>query len=158
MNSDIWVGFNHLNDLGISPDQFSDYDVLCLPENIEKEVESDKLFEAEESVHLYKILKSRGIKAYCLHDFGCEVPIYERRGETIYFGVLVIQYIVYPIVAGIIANWITEKLYHKNVRVVLHIIKNDKEEHIDYDGDGETLLKLLESLKEKRNAGNEQDN
>jgi len=146
MNSHNWIGFKHLNKLGISSDQYGDFDVLCLPENIEVETDPSKLIEASETVYLYKILKSEGIKVYTLHDFGYDVPIYERRGETIYFGEIVINNFVLSIVAGIIANWITEKIFHKIVKINLHIIKNENELHLKYDGDAETLLKILKTL------------
>jgi len=146
-NSDKWIGFKHLENLGISSDKLADYEVLCLPENIEIETDPDKLIEAGETVHLYKILRSQGIKVYSLQDFGYDVPSYERRGDTIYFGVIVIQFVVLPIVTAIIANWITEKIFHKSIKIKIHVVKEGNETQIDYNGDGETLLKILKGLK-----------
>lgn len=147
MNIDDWIGFKHLNDLGICSEQLVNCDVICLPENIEYETDPKKLREAMETVYIHKILKSNGIRVSSLHDFGYNIPSYERRGETLYFGIIVIKYSILPVVAGIIANWITQKVLHKGICIKLCIVKNENVTYIKYEGEGETFKCILEDLK-----------
>jgi len=148
--SPLWIGFTNIETLN---PQFTEknFDVLCLPENIENTNASDKLIETIESIELYKILKSQGINVLALHDLGIKAPFYDRRSDDIYLGILLIKEIAVPIVLGVVSNWISNKLRNSTIHLDLKILKPEKIISLNYDGDGETLKQILDSLKHSEN-------
>ncbi|MGB7789261.1 hypothetical protein [Methanoregula sp.] len=76
--SPLWKGFENIKSLN---PQFvgKNFDVLCLPENIDTTNSAEKLRETIESIELYKTFKSHGIVALALHDFDVKVTILRKE-------------------------------------------------------------------------------
>jgi hypothetical protein len=148
--SPYWVGFNNIQKM--SP-QFStnDYDVLCLPENIETFSTTDKLIETFESIQICKTLKSHGIQVKSLYDYGIEIPLYDRRCNDQYLGIILIKDVALPIVLGVLSNWISNKLLNSTIHLKLKIQKPEEIISIDYNGDEKTLKQIIDSLTRSEN-------
>lgn len=147
--SPTWEGFENIKLLN---PQFAekDYDVLCLPENIEFANSPDKLIQTMELIEIYKIMKSQGVNALTLHDFGVEISFYDRRCDEVYLGTILIKEIAIPVVATILSNWISGKL-SSEIHLNLKIQKPDTIISINYKGDGETLKYIIDSMKNSEN-------
>lgn len=140
-----WVGFENIQKLNPNFSEL-DFDVLCLPENIENTDDVEKLIETFESIQFYKNLKGQGIKALSLYDYGIEIPLYERRCDEQYLGTLFIKDIAAPIVLGILSNWISNKLLNSSIHLNLKIQKPEEILSLEYCGDGETLKGVIDSI------------
>jgi hypothetical protein len=75
-----------LSKLGIDPDVASQYQILCLPEDIENQIETTQLTDSGESITLSKLLKEEGVKCANSYDLGLNAKISERRGVNIWLG------------------------------------------------------------------------
>jgi hypothetical protein len=143
--SPLWVGFENIKKLYPHFSE-TDFEVLCLPENIESTDDVEKLIETLESIQFYKNLKGQGIKVLSLYDYGIEIPLYDRRCDELYLGTLFIKEIAAPIVLGIISTWISNKWFNSSIHLNLKIQKPEEIISLDYCGDGETLKQVIDSI------------
>ena len=140
-----WVGFDKIKTYNPQWEE-QDFDVLCLPENIETADSLDELVEPIEEIQLYKILKKEELNVLSLHDLGIKIPLIERRCDDVYLGTIVVREIVLPLVIGIISSWIGSKLINPKIHLNLKIAKPNKIVSIEFDGDGKSLEQILESI------------
>lgn len=146
-----------LTDLGLKWAMLESYQVLCLPENIFRS--SDQLVEASDSINLAKHLKAAGIKCGTSYDLGLKTLILERRADDKWLGTIYIRdKVAVPIVVSVIAGLIvagavsvaksTTAKPAQKVHLELYIQKTNSVDKISYEGDGDTLVKVLKSLED----------
>ena len=138
--------------LGLDPNRLKAYQVLCLPENFDYAASSEDLIDASESADLSKVLKEAGLKCANSFDLGIHARVIERRGIDLWFGFLwLVDHLALPIVIGVLTELLLGKWQSPNqketaVHLRLRIQRNDRLTNIKYDGDGETLVKLLNGI------------
>ena len=144
---------------GISVDDISGFQVLVLPENFNNAPDKDSLIEASDSLNMSKIFKEEGIKCANSFDLGLDVPALERRGSDIWLGqILVIDNVVLPLIINLLTAFIQNRISKRSkkqdestpkekVHVELKMHKNGNINKLNYNGDGETLVSLLKTLK-----------
>lgn len=149
---------NKLSQLGVNRDLYSSADVLCLPENILTEDDSTKLYEPMDQIFLVKRLREEGINVFTLYDADIEVSNLERRGDEKWFGKIIVDKVALPALIAILSG-VTVVNYDratenkepvKKVHMQLIIKNKNNENSLEYEGDGETLIKILETLNEKK--------
>lgn len=142
---------------GISEDELSKYQIVLLPENFSNSIDKDKLSEAINTIDLFKELKKHEISCATIEDFGISPTIVDRWSSDKWFGTVYLRdKIALPILTSAIASIITfqvttqkpeDKIISKpDIHIELKIQKDSTITSINYDGDGETFLKILESL------------
>jgi hypothetical protein len=146
-----------LSQLGVQKSVYVNSQVLCLPENILSESEIDKLLEPADQIWLVKRLKEEGLSVVSLIEAGIEVGTIERRGNEKWLGYVAIDKLALPMLVAVLSgiavvtyDRATKQEQPKNtVHVDLNIRDKDRSSKIQYDGDGESLVKMLEALNEK---------
>lgn len=146
---------------GISEQQIEGLDILILPENANANI--DEQFDAQDSITLSKLLKQKGIKCANSYDLGLELSTKVRRSNDIWFGqIYIFNDFVLPIVTGVIGSVLATSIMERknrkdlrepagNVHTDIVIIKPEGKTEIHYNGDPETLVKILEILENKTN-------
>lgn len=139
----------------INDSVLADYQILCLPENFFSD-EMEELCDADDAVYLSKMLKNKDVKCANSYDLGIESDIYIRKSADIYLGLLyILENAVIPVLTTTLAALFVskikpteEKLGEKTsngVHIELYLPKGD---FLKYDGDSETLIKILNGIKE----------
>jgi len=149
-----------LTKLGISFDALSRYDVICLPENVFQTEKAEDLHDADDSIHLAKLLKASDVRCATALDLGLDVPFLERRSSDIWLGVVWLgEHVVLPVVIGVIVKLITSKQDKKSsdrvtptVHLDLYIERVPNVVTLSYKGDGKTLAKVLKSIVPEKEA------
>ena len=141
---------------GLSYKQVSAFDILCLPENMERASNKSELFDASDSIILSKLLKTKGVQCANSYDLAMEAQVLERRSKEKWFGTVYIRNrVVVPIFVTVISTLLTNEVVQniKNteqpipqVHIELKIEKSNKITTLKYDGDSETLLTILKGL------------
>ena len=153
---------------GIEPNAFEGYQVICLPENAENTSNRDELFDASGSVELSKKLKAAGLKCANSADLGMDVPTLERRSSELWLGLIwIIDNIAIPAIVGVISNLLWSKFKKSKdlckmdpsqrtppVHLCLRIDRGMDSTKIDYVGDPETLINVLNSINNKNKEQN----
>lgn len=148
---------------GIQPEAIENFQVICLPENVFAPQREVELFEAADAVALVKRLKEAGVNSAGPIDFGLDIGVLARYSGDRWLGVVWIRDIVaLPLLIGIISSLIATQIDRNvsheakplpaptpQVHVEMYVGKEDQLKHLKFDGDGETLLKLLEAMKEQ---------
>ena len=155
-----------LSKLGINPDVASQYQILCLPENIENQIETTQLADSGESITLSKLLKEEGVKCANSYDLGLDAKISERRGVDIWLGsIWILNHAVLPLFINVIGRLLGEKIQKKlnatnqlkasqksddfegtKVYADLKIMDGKLSAEIKYNGDADTFLKVLKGI------------
>lgn len=151
------TAFTKLTELGITDEQIGLYDIIILPENTEGGL--DEMRDAQDGITLSKLLKAEGLKCANSFDLNLNVPTVERRSNDLWLGVIYLMNEgVIPTAVSVMANIITPLIQHKKektdartptggIHTEITIKKEEGFTKIKYDGDAETFLKILESLK-----------
>lgn len=151
------IELRELTDLGITEEQLESFDILVLPESFDKR--SAEMRDAQDSINLSKLLKASGVKCANSFDLGLDIPTVERRSNDLWLGVIyLLNEAVVPVAVSIISNLVTPLIQRKKdkkdprtptggIHTEITIKKVDGYSKIKYDGDGETFLKILNSLK-----------
>lgn len=141
--------------LGIDQEEFSQYQVLCLPENIENQKEpSPALIDSGEAVALSKLLREEKIVCANSYDLGLETKVSERRSSEHYFGCIwILEHVAVPIVAGVVSRLLGEAIQRKlkggseaQVKADIKIIDEKMSADIHFSGDAEAFLKIFKGL------------
>lgn len=141
--------FDKLKRFGIDIQNVKELDVLCLPENIEYASSVEELYDASDANNLSKLLKEKGLKTATAYDLGVEIGILERRAADLWLGLVwVLRELALPIVVGVFSSLLANRVLQQKskVHITLYITREDDIASLKYDGDGETLLKILKSL------------
>lgn len=141
----------HLKRNGIDLEQLGNYEILCLPENSETATSSAELFDASDSIVLSKMLKGAGAKCANSFDVGISTPTLDRRSDELWLGLIwLMSDGAWPFLINVASNMFTDRIKgvfsSSTVHVKLRWRKGENLEKLDYDGDGATLLKVLESI------------
>ncbi|WMN11511.1 hypothetical protein QYS49_38635 [Marivirga salinae] len=144
---------------GISADDIKDFQVLVLPENFNSVSDKENLIEASDSLNMSKIFKEEGLKCANSYDLGLDVPALERRGSDIWLGqIFILDNVALPIILNVLTTFIQSKISRKSkkktisepegkVHLELKMHKNGNVNKLSYKGDSETLIKVLDNLK-----------
>lgn len=141
---------------GISVDDIKDFQVLVLPENFNSVSDKENLIEGSNSLNMSKIFKEEGLKCANSHDLGLDVPVLERRGSDIWLGqIFILDNVALPIILNVLTAFIQSKISKKRttsepkgkVHLELKMHKNGNVNKLSYNGDSETLIKVLDNLK-----------
>lgn len=143
-----------LTKFGLSLDILNEYDLVILPENFDEAESIEELYDTDDSIYLVKDLKDKNIKCASFIDLKSEIPFKERRGGDIWLGTSwVLNNLLLPLYLNILSNYIFEYIGNKKSKSVnfekqnVHLKIKIKEEKtfskFEYDGDSETLLKIL---------------
>ena len=147
--------YEKLKNFGIEQTLYAAANVMCLPENILTESNLDKLVEPSDQIWLVKRLREEGVNVFTLYDAHIDVNNLERRGDEKWYGHIVIDRIAIPILVGVLSGASVlaldratkDETPSSKVHIDLVIKDEGKESRINFDGDGEILIKLLDSLK-----------
>jgi hypothetical protein len=148
---------------GLTYEQISAYDILCLPENLANATNKEDLFDATDSIMLSKLLKVAGILCANSYDFQFEAKVLERRSKEKWFGTVYIRNcIVIPVFVGVLSNLIGNEITEliksneqpiPKVHIELKIEKTNNVSTLKYDGDAQTLITILKGIEdEDKNA------
>lgn len=138
---------------GIKMQDLKKYNILFLPENFETNKEK-ALIDVPHGIDLSKHLKSSIEAVGNSYDLNLETEMYERRSEDFWLGLIVIlQNQIISQLSGDIYNFLKAKLKSNisdlrksNTHVHLRYIKNERMQKIDYEGDPETLIRIMNNL------------
>ena len=159
----------NLNKFGLTVEQLKEYQILCLPENIETVSNQDNLIDASGTANFSKLLKEQGVKCANSYDLGLEASELERRGLEIWLGVTyILDKAVLPIVTGIISSLAVVEIQRKTklssqdldsrnntkIHIELRIIEEENSTSIKFEGDPEMLRKLLEGISDDQETKN----
>jgi hypothetical protein len=139
-------------ELGIDGNRLADYQILCLPQNIFRFGTADDLHDADGARTLAKLLKASNVRCGTAFDLGLDIPILHMRSSELWFGVLwILDNAALPLLIQAIAPLITAKLNtlmdaSPKVHIDLYVKKGGNTTKLSYNGDGETLVRVLKSL------------
>lgn len=142
---------------GINVESVKQYQIIFLPENYGYTDSKDKLQDAINSIDLFKALKGEGVSCATIEDFGITPSILDRWSDDKWFGTVYIRdKVMIPILTSaisglIVYNVTTQKTSEKiipppEVHIELKIENDSTITSLKYDGDGETLVKILKEL------------
>ncbi len=152
---------NVLTKLGIDIDTINKYQVICLPENIDKASEQSELYDAGESLLLSKLLKEQGVNCANSYDIGLEESkTLERRGWDIWLGVIWVRdNAALPMLTSVLGRLLGEKIQRQldsakevkisdsaKVHADVKILDGKVSASIKYEGDASTFLKLIQGI------------
>ena len=100
------------------------------------------------------MLKASDIRCATAFDFGLDIPILERRSGDKWLGVVWIRdTLALPLVVGVIGSLIAAEIHDKThnqvepkVHVELYIERGANVTKLSYNGDGDTLIKMLKGI------------
>lgn len=147
-----------VRNFGIAPDEIAKFQVLCLPENVRQASSRDELVDAGDALDLAKRLREAGVDTATSYELTPEAKTIERRGGDLWFGVVwVLSSVALPFFISVLANmvtgWRTSKAGSRTggkapeAHIKLRLKRGENVVNIDYSGDGETLVDVLQALK-----------
>lgn len=159
--------FSKLKEFGINPEDIHNYDILCLPERFDSELDTFELRDTTDSIKLFKLLKKENINCANSYALGLDVKVYERRGIDLWLGTIyILKVSSIPLLMGIIGRLIGAKIeeifLRKQEKIVdkihadINIEDGEINASISFQGDSETFLKVLNSISKKNNNVNDQ--
>jgi len=160
MNFQLTTEQAKLAELGIGLEKLSNYQVICLPQNVFTFDKSDDLYDAGDARHLAKLLKASDIRCATAFDFGLDISILERRSGDKWLGVVWIRdTLALPLVIGVIASLIAADIHEETpnrsepkVHVELYIERGVNVTKVSYKGDADTLIKMLKAIEPEKEA------
>jgi hypothetical protein len=143
-----------LKKLGIKEPAFETYQIIFLPENIFSFKKRSELHDADDSLGIAKSLKRAGVICATALDLGLDVPVLERRSKDRWLGTVWIRdIIVIPIfvsvLGSLVATGVSDHFVKPKVHVELYIQRGANITKLSYNGDGDSLVKMLEAIKDK---------
>ena len=164
--------FKLLSELGTDPNVASQYQILCLPENIENQTETTQLADSGESITLSKLLKEEGVKCANSYDLKLNAKIVERRGVNLWLGsIWILNHAALPLFISVVGRFLGEKIQKKldtanqstapkksndseetEVYADLKVIDGKLSAEIKYKGDADTFLKLLRDINDEQQS------
>ena len=154
ISTDLIKELNH----GLDYDKVSEYQILVLPENFDTETDKSKLIEGADALNISKLFKQDGVNCANSYDLDFDVPTLERRASDVWLGIIfILDSVVLPLAINIISNYIQKNISKSDndsdyeapnpkIHVEIKMNKKGKITKFNYDGDGETLVKVLKNL------------
>lgn len=168
--------FNLLSELGVDLSIVSQYQILCLPENIENQSEHSDLIDSGESITLSKLLKEKGVKCANSYDLGLDSKISEQRSIDLWLGsIWILDHAALPLFISVVGRLVGEKIQRKletskqlkashkvddseptKVHANLKIVDGKlSAAEIKYHGNADTFLKILKGINDDQySSGN----
>ena len=159
-------GLENLEKFGIMFEKIKQYQILCLPENIETVAIKEDLIDATGTATLSKLLKEKGVKCANSYDLDLESSEVERRGFEIWLGVAyILDKAVLPIWAGVISSLAVVEIQRRTnlsskdsgsgnntkIYIEMRIIENKEiSRAIKFEGYPKEFLKILEDISDKK--------
>ncbi|MGB5770294.1 MAG: DUF2442 domain-containing protein [Crocosphaera sp.] len=161
--------YNSLEKIGINWEEIKqEYQILILPENIEDDSNvyktSDELglIDRDDAIYLSKLLKESDISCANSYDLGLSTKVLHLRSIEINLGVIwIIDHACLPLVVAIIGRMVGDSISNslkKNqansevptVKAKIKVLDNNiTSAAIDYNGNAQDFLKVLEGLKDE---------
>ncbi len=146
-----------LQSFGVTTEAMGKFQVLCLPENVREASSRGELVDAGNALDLAKLLKEAGVSTATSYDLTPEAKTIERRGGDWWFGVVwVLGNVALPFFISVLANMVTGwreskgKSKAPTAHIKLRLKRGENVVNIDYSGDGDTLVDVLNALKRDR--------
>jgi hypothetical protein len=161
-----------LGEFGVNLDILSQYQILCLPENIANKSEQLELVDSGQSITLSKLLKEEGVRCANSYDLGLNAKVSERRGLDLWLGsIWILNHAALPLLISVVGRLLGEKIQKgfeasreqkksqrfenldgTKVYADLKLIDGKVSAEIKFHGDANTFLKVLKGI------NNDQDN
>ena len=143
-----------LKKVGIKESSLESFQIIFLPENIFSFKRRSDLHEADDSLGVAKSLKQAGVICATAFDLGLDVPVLERRSKDRWLGTVWIRdVVVIPLFVGVlgslVATGVTDHFVKPKVHVELYIQRGANITKLSYNGDGDSLVKMLDAIKDK---------
>jgi len=155
-----------LGELGVNLDILSQYQILCLPENIANKSEQLELVDSAESITLSKLLKEKGLMCANSYDLGLNTKVSERRGLDLWLGsIWILNHAALPLLISVVGRLLGEKIQKgleasrdqkksqgfenldgTKVYAALKLIDGKVSAEIKFHGDADTFLKVLKGI------------
>jgi hypothetical protein len=155
-----------LGELGVNLDILSQYQILCLPENIANKSEQLELVDSAESITLSKLLKEKGLMCANSYDLGLNTKVSERRGLDLWLGsIWILNHAALPLLISVVGRLLGEKIQKgleasrdqkksqgfenldgTKVYADLKLIDGKVSAEIKFHGDADTFLKVLKGI------------
>ena len=141
-----------LKDQGINLSALAkDYDIVILPENTEDAETAEELIDADDAMSLAKHLKKSGARCGNALDIGIDCPTLNRRSNDLWIGLVwILGNAAWPFLVSVLANMFTDRgksIFTKGqVYAKFRWAKDEKLEHLDWQGDGATLVEVLKVI------------
>jgi hypothetical protein len=150
-----------VRNLGVADNALEKYQVVFLPENILGASSREELVDADDSVDLAKRLREAGVETATSYELTPEAKTVERRGAELWFGIVwVLREVALPFFVSVLANMVTSWRTSRSgsgdrgklpvAHIKLRIKRGENFVNIDYSGDGETLVDVLQALKRRQ--------
>ena len=151
------MALRDLWNLGIEEDSIKDLDIIILPENYDDD--KDSMYDSQDSITISKLLKSEGIVCANSYDLNLNLPTKDRKSSDVWIGQMyILNDLIVPMVVGILQSYLQPLILQRknrrdnrapaaDVHTEIKIFKGADETSISYKGDPETLIKILELLK-----------
>lgn len=145
----------------VDPNILSQYQILCLPENIRDLSEDTDLIDPTEAIVLSKLLKEEGIKCGNSYDIGLNAKVSERKSVDMWLGsIWILDKAVLPLLLSVLGRLLGEKIsktlnsskaldesQEAKVHVTLKIINGKiSEADVEYSGNASNFLKVLNGI------------
>ena len=141
-----------LGQFGASKERIEPFRVLCLPENLLTAARAEDLLDSQDAIDLAKRLREAKVSCATSLDLTPEAGCLQRRGADLWLGtVWILNRKILPIFAKVtirkLKGW-QQRTDGKKARVHLRlrICRGGDAAEIGYNGDGRTLIRLLEGL------------
>jgi hypothetical protein len=151
---------DRLQQSGIDSEAYGGAQVLCLPEHILHVPAGSELLETTDAISLVKELRAAGLTVFTFMDAGIDLAAMDRRAAEKWYGTVWIRdYAVVPLLVSVLGGSIVAH-YAKTinqpaqipsqnapkVHIELIVQKRHGDTELKYDGDGETLVKILQAI------------
>ena len=156
-----------LSDLGVDVyNTIDNYDILVLPENIDKRSEQSDLNDSDGAIVLSKLLKEEGARCANSYNLGLTANVFERRSAELWLGsVWVLNHAVVPLLISVLGRILGEKIHKKleadtssrklqsldvnRIHINLNFVDGEIHTEIKFDGDADTFMKILRSINDE---------
>ncbi len=151
------MALKDLWNLGIEEDLIKGLDIIILPENYDEN--RDNLYDAQDSITISKLLKEEGVSCANSYDLNLDLPTKDRKSSDVWIGQMyILNDLIVPMVVGVLQSYLQPLILQRknrrdsrapaaDVHTEIKIFKGADETSISYKGDPETLIKILELLK-----------
>jgi hypothetical protein len=154
---------------GIDRRQIDNYQVLCLPENLQEATSKNELYDTHDSVDLCERLRNAGLKSANSFDLNLNPQnkyFVRKSAVDFWFATLVIlSPIAWDIVKGIISDYIgasirdyfkgkqhqedtppSDPSFSPSAYMTLMVRKDDELRSFEYSGDAEAMIPSLDKI------------
>ena len=112
-----------------------------------------ELFDADGAVILAKHLKQSGARCGNTLDIGVNCPTLDRRSDDLWLGLVwILGNAAWPFLVSVVANMFTDPIKSESTKGKVHAKfrwrQNGELEHLDWQGDGDTLVEVLKVIHE----------